>query len=125
MHLLSPFSLNRPLYEHKKRPSYNYHIHGENIRSTAGACTQVDHLQIEHFIRKHKQINSELVNWFRSVVVITLASHARGPGFEPQRNHFSFDYDATFRFKYDVDFYTFLCLIKICIYTWWCACSST
>ena len=23
---------------------------------------------------------------FRSVVVITLASHARGPGFEPQRN---------------------------------------
>ena len=24
--------------------------------------------------------------WFRSVVVITLASHARGPGFDPQRN---------------------------------------
>ena len=29
---------------------------------------------------------------FRSVVVITLASHARGPGFEPQRNHFIFSY---------------------------------
>ena len=26
------------------------------------------------------------VEGFRSVVVITLASHARGPGFEPQRN---------------------------------------
>ena len=25
-------------------------------------------------------------NWFRSVVVITLASHARGRGFEPRRN---------------------------------------
>ena len=27
---------------------------------------------------------------FRSVVVITLASHARGPGFEPQRKHVLF-----------------------------------
>lgn len=31
---------------------------------------------------KHQQ------NGFRSVVVITLASHARGPEFEPQRKHF-------------------------------------
>lgn len=28
------------------------------------------------------------VNSFRSVVVITSASHAEGPGFEPQRKHF-------------------------------------
>jgi hypothetical protein len=26
------------------------------------------------------------MEWFRSVVVITLASHARGRGFEPRRN---------------------------------------
>ena len=31
-----------------------------------------------------------LLSWFRSVVAITLASHARGPGFEPQRNHIIF-----------------------------------
>ena len=27
MHLLSPFSLNLPLYEHKKRPSYINDVH--------------------------------------------------------------------------------------------------
>ena len=30
------------------------------------------------------------ITCFRSVVVITLASHARGPGFEPQRKHVLF-----------------------------------
>ena len=30
------------------------------------------------------------VVWFGSVVVITLASHARGPGFDPQPNQFFF-----------------------------------
>ena len=28
------------------------------------------------------------LSWFRSVVVITSALHAEGPGFEPQRNHY-------------------------------------
>ncbi len=30
------------------------------------------------------------ISRFRSVEVITLASHARGPGFDPQRNHILF-----------------------------------
>ena len=38
---------------------------------------------------------------FRSVVVITLASHARGPGFDPQRNHI---YSFTPINKRDIEF---------------------
>ena len=38
MHLLSPFSLNLPLYEHKKRPSYyTSDLIGERVAS----CTKV------------------------------------------------------------------------------------
>ena len=35
MHLLSPFSLNLPLYEHKKRPSYIVYFIGFSIKHTA------------------------------------------------------------------------------------------
>ena len=37
---------------------------------------------------EHKNMNTG--NCFRSVVVITSASHAEGPGFEPQRKHIDF-----------------------------------
>ena len=39
---------------------------------------------MKHFI--HCKLYTD-TNGFNSVVVITLASHARGPGFDPQRNH--------------------------------------
>ena len=31
-------------------------------------------------------------SWFRSIAVITLSSHARGPGFDPQRNHLHYSF---------------------------------
>ena len=37
----------------------------------------------------HIDVNEKSMR-FGSVVVITLASHARGPGFDPQPNHKSF-----------------------------------
>ena len=52
--------------------------------------------QISMWLSNHAVITTTLLlgicsyqggmKWFRSVVVITLASHARGRGFEPRRN---------------------------------------
>ena len=52
MHLLSPFSLNLPLYEHKKRPSYQ-HIKAELI------CLPLSELDepISNFITLHDPLN--------------------------------------------------------------------
>ena len=41
---------------------------------------------------------------FRSVVVITLASHARGPGFEPQRNLVYFIKVIEHTFKHEIKY---------------------
>ena len=50
----------------------------------------VNMVYVRVYMQRLNQINNTkfviLSHRFRSVVVITLASHARGPGFEPRRN---------------------------------------
>ena len=58
--------------------------------STVDICLQVVWISIHELrvgqISLYVVSISHMYERFRSVVVITLASHARGPGFDPQRN---------------------------------------
>ena len=57
MHLLSPFSLNLPLYEHKKRPSY-CPIVDRLTMFTAITCTWTTEANITSITSKPKVHNA-------------------------------------------------------------------
>ena len=49
MHLLSPFSLNLPLYEHKKRPSYMLEVVPESSNTNTVIRYRLATLEIKEF----------------------------------------------------------------------------